>query len=129
MLDYLKPDSIAIRLWNKNGNRAALDAYLKLKAREQQEILDYLRSLPTHLEIEVNGQRLYLVYGFTGANVHDEVWCRLEQDTPNPIPECQLIIGHTPVQSLMKPEEEKLKYALELESRGEHLRICHAEVY
>ena len=129
MLDYLKPDPdpIAIRRWNKNGNRPTLDAYLKLKAREQQEILDYLRSLPTHLEIEVDGRRFYLVHGFPGANVHDDVWCRPELDTPNPIPECQLIIGHTPVLSLIKPEDERLRYAMDLESRGEHLRICHAE--
>ena len=129
MLDYLKPDPdpIAIRRWNRNGNRPTLDAYLKLKAREQQEILDYLRSLPTHLEVEVNGQRFYLVHGFPGANVHDEVWHRPEMDTPNPIPGCQLIIGHTPVLSLIKPEEEKVRYAMELERRGEHLRICHAE--
>ncbi len=38
-----------------------------------------------------------------------------------------MIIGHTPVLSLIKPEEEKVRYATELESRGEHLRICHAE--
>lgn len=129
MLDYLKSDldPIAIRRWNKNGNRPTLDAYLKLKAREQQEILDYLRSLPTHLEMEVGGKRFYLVHGFPGENVHDEVWCRPEMDTPNPILGCQLIIGHTPVLSLIKPEEERIKYAMELESRGEHLEICHAE--
>lgn len=129
MLDYLKPDpdTITIRRWNRNGNRPTLDAYLKLKAREPQEILGYLRSLPTHLEVGVNGQRFYLVHGFPGSNVHDEVWCRPEMDTPNPIPGCQLIIGHTPVLSLIKPEEERVKYAMELESRGEHLRICHAD--
>ena len=129
MLDYLKPepDSIAIRRWNKNGNRPTLDAYLKLKAGEQREILDYLKSLPIHLEMEVNGKWFYLVHGFPGANVHDEVWHRPEMDTPNPIPGCQLIIGHTPVLSLINPEEEKVRYATELESRGEHLRICHAE--
>ena len=128
MLDYLKPepDPIAIRRWNKNGNRPTLDAYLKLKAREQQEILDYLKFLPTHVELEINGKRFYLVHGFPGANVHDEVWCRPEMDTLNPIPGCQLIIGHTPVLSLIKPEEEKARYAMELESRGEHLQICYA---
>ena len=92
--------------------------YLKLKAREQQEILDYLQSLPTHLEVEVSGQRFYLVHGFPGANVHDEVWHRPEMDTPNPIPGCKLIIGHTPVLSLIQPEEEKVRCAMELESRG-----------
>ena len=129
MLDYLKPDPdpIAIRRWNRNGNRPTLDAYLKLEARDRQAILDYLKSLPTHLEVEVNGQRFYLVHGFPGANVHDEVWHRPEMDTPNPIPGYQVIIGHTPVLSLIKPEEEKVRYAMELERRGEHLHICHAE--
>lgn len=128
MLEYLKPDhdTIAIRRWNRNGNRPTLDAYLKLKAREQQEILDYLRSLSTHLEVEINGKRFYLVHGFPGENVHDEVWHRPEMDTPNPMPGYQLIIGHTPVLSLIKPEEEKVRYAMELESEGEHLRIFHA---
>lgn len=129
MLDYLKPnpDTIAIRRWDRNGNRPTLDAYLKLKAREQMEILNYLKSLPTHFEVEVNGQRFYLVHGFPGANAHDEVWHRPEMDTPNPISGCQLIIGHTPVLSLIKPEEERIKYAMDLESRGEHQRICYAE--
>ena len=128
MLDYLKPDhdTIAIRRWNRNGNRPTLDAYLKLKAREQQEILDYLKSLPTHLVLDINGKRFYLVHGFPGTNVHDEVWCRPELNTPNPIPGYQVIIGHTPVLSLIKPEEEKMRYAMELERRGEHLRICRA---
>ena len=39
MLDYLKPDPIAKRRWNRNGNRPTLDAFLKLKARHQKEIL------------------------------------------------------------------------------------------
>lgn len=129
MLDYLKPDpdTVAIRRWNRNGNRPTLDAFLKLKAREQKEILNFLKSLPTHLELEVNDRRFFLVHGFPGENVHDEVWRRPELNTPNPIPGCQLIIGHTPVLSLIKPEEERVKYAMELESRGAHLRICHAE--
>lgn len=129
MLEYLKhdPDPIAIRRWNRNGNRPTLDAYLKQNAWEQQVILNFLKSLPTHLELEVNGQRFYLVHGFPGTNVQDEVWVRPEVDTPNPMPGYQVIIGHTPVLSLIQPEEEKLKYAMELESRGEHLRICHAD--
>lgn len=129
MLDYLKPDPdpIAIRRWNRNGNRPTLDAFLKLKAREQKEILNFLKSLPTHLEVEINDQWFYLVHGFPGTNVHDEVWCRPELDTPNLIPGYQVIIGHTPVLSLIQPEEERFRYAMDLESRGEHLRILHAE--
>ena len=129
MLDYLKPDPdpIAKRRWNRNGNRPTLEAFLKLKAREQKEILNFLKSLPTHMELEVNDQRFYLVHGFPGTNINDEVWSRPELSTPNPMPDYQVIIGHTPVLSLIQPEEEKVRYAMELESRGEHLRICHAE--
>ena len=129
MLDYLKPDPdpIAKRRWNRNGNRPTLEAFLKLKAREQKEILNFLRSLPTHLEVTVNDQRFYLVHGFPGSIVHDEVWSRPELNTPNPIPGYQVIIGHTPVLSLIQPEDERIKYAMDLESRGEHLRIFHAE--
>lgn len=129
MMDYLKsdPDPIAKRRWNRNGNWPTLDAFLKLKAREQKEILDYLKSLPTHLEVEINGQRFYLVHGFPGSNVHDEVWSRPDLNTLNPMPGFQIIIGHTPVLSLIQPEEERIRYAMDLESRGEHLRICHAE--
>ena len=129
MLDYLKPDPnpIAKCRWNRNGNRPTLDAFQKLKAREQKEILNYLKSLPTHLELGINDQRFYLVHGFPGSNVHDEVWSRPELSTPNPMPGYQVIIGHTPVLSLIQPEEERIRYAVDLESRGEHLRICHAE--
>lgn len=127
-LDYLKqdPDPIDIRRWDKNGNRPTLDAYLRLRTEEQQEILRFLRSLPVHLDVTVNGRRFYLVHGFPGENVHDEVWFRPALDTPNPMPDCQLIIGHTPVLSLIRPKEERVGYIMELEGRGEHLRVCHA---
>ena len=129
MLEYLKsdPDPIAKRRWNRNGNRPTLEAFLKLKAREQKEILNVLKSLPIHLEVEVNDQRFYLVHGFPGSNLHDEVWSRPEMGAPNPMPGYQVIIGHTPVLSLIQPEDERIKYAMDLESRGEHLRIFHAE--
>lgn len=129
MIEYFSPGAtgIEIRRWNKNGNAPTLASYLRLKAREQREIMNYLKSLPNHLKVVVNGQRFYLVHGFPGTNVHDEVWSRPEINTPNPIPDCQLIIGHTPVLSLIKPEERRMEYAEELERRGEHLRIFHAE--
>lgn len=129
MLDYLKPDPdpIAKRRWNRNGNRPTLEAFLKLKAREQKEILNFLKSLPTHMELEVNDQRFYLVHGFPGTNINDEVWSRPELSTQNRVPGYQVIIGHTPVLSLIQPEDERIKYAMDLESRGEHLRIFQAE--
>lgn len=128
MLQYFSPDATEIdyRRWNKNGNAPTLDAFRKLRSDEQEEILNFLKTRPTHLQVEVNGTHFYLIHGFPGENLHDEVWNRPALDTPNPIPNCRLIIGHTPVLELMQPEEAQRQYAEELENRGEHLRICHA---
>jgi len=128
MLQYLSPDAtgIEIRRWNKNGNAPTLAAYLKQKGKVQQKIIAYLRSLPTHLDMEVDGKRFYMVHGFPGDNVHDEVWTRPTMESENPIPDCRLIIGHTKVLSMIQPEEKRIDHALDLESRGEYLKILHA---
>jgi len=128
MLQYLSPDAtgIEIRRWNKNGNAPTLAAYLKQKGKVQQRIIAYLRSLPTHLDIEVDGKRFYMVHGFPGDNVHDEVWTRPTMESENPIPDCRLIIGRTKVLSLIQPEEKRINHALDLESRREYLKILHA---
>ena len=62
MLQYLSPDAtdIEIRRWNKNGNAPTLAAYLKQKGKVQQRMIAYLRSIPTHLDIEVAGKRFYM---------------------------------------------------------------------
>jgi serine/threonine protein phosphatase 1 len=127
MLQYLNPSATGteIRRWNKNGNAPTLAAYLKQKAKVQQRIISYLRGLPTHLEMEINGKWFYLVHGFPGENVHDEVWHRPEIDTANPKPGYQVVIGHTKVLSMIKPEEARIRYAVELEDKGEYLRILH----
>ena len=127
MLQYLSPDAtgVEIRRWNKNGNTPTLMAYLKLKAKVQRKILDFLRTRPTHMELEVNGKHFYLVHAWPGENVHDEVWYRPEIDAPNPKHGYQVIVGHTKVLSMIKPEEARIRYAIELEDRGEHLRILH----
>lgn len=131
MLDYLvsDPDPVAIRRWNKNGNRPTLDTFLKLKARDQRSILEYLRSLPTHLEIEINGKWFYLVHGFPGMTVHDEVWSRPTINTPNPVPGYQVIIGHTPVHYLIQSEQERINYVMDIEDQGNHLRIWHSDEF
>ena len=127
MLQYLSPTATGteIRRWNRNGNAPTLAAYLKQKAKVQQRIISFLRGLPTHIELELNGKWFYLVHGFPGENAHDEVWHRPEIDTANPKPGYQVIIGHTKVLSMIKPEEARIRYAIELEDKGEHLRILH----
>lgn len=147
MLDYFRPDAtdVEIRRWNRNGNEPTLEEFFALKGEEREEILEFLRRLPTHLEVEVAAntdfdtdaraetiqnthssiRRFYLVHGFIGDNVHDEVWNRPTLSTPNPLLDIRLIVGHTPISSLVVPREERADYIAALESRGEHLRICH----
>ena len=127
MLQYLSPDAtdIAIRRWNRNGNAPTLAAYLRLKAKTQQRIQDYLNTRPSHLEMEVNGRSFYLVHAWPGENVHDEVWKRPEIGAANPKPGYQVIVGHTKVLSMIKPDEARIRYAIDLEERGGHLRILH----
>ncbi len=127
MLQYMSPNAAEkdIRRWNRNGNAPTLASYFCLDSREQRKLLSDLQTLPTHLEVGVNGKTFYLVHGFPGENVHDEVWGRPTMETPNPVPDCQLIIGHTPVLELIKNEDEQNEFAKALEARGEHLRVTH----
>lgn len=126
--DYFAPTAteVEIRRWNKNGNEPTLAAFATLSDSEKTAILNYLRSRPTHLELTVGERRFYLVHGFPGENVHDEVWGRPTPESANPRPGCTLILGHTPVSSLGREKEEKARYLAELEASGQHLTIYHA---
>lgn len=114
------------RRWNRNNNRPTIDGLTALSAAERMELLEQLRRLPVHLETEVNGRKFYLVHGFPGGTTRDEVWNRPEPDTPAPIPGTTVIIGHTPVCSLGRTEEEEDAYHRTLISCGEHMQIFHA---
>lgn len=128
MLQYFAPEATEVdyRRWNKNGNAPTLAGYRQLRDGQQQEILEFLKNRPTHVELEIEGKRFYLIHGFPGENIHDEVWNRPVLDTPNPLADCQLIVGHTPVLEFIQPESEQEKYAQELESKGDHLKMLHA---
>ena len=127
MLQYMNPSASEadIRRWNRNGNAPTLAAYLRMNDEEQQGVLCFLKTRPTHLDVNVNGRKFYLIHGFPGANVHDEVWSRPTMETPNPIPDRRLIIGHTPVQYLMDDENAQILFEKELEASGEHLCVTH----
>ena len=64
MLQYFSPwaTDTEIRRWNKNGNTPTRDAYLKLDPAEQKHIIRHLKSLPTHIEITVNGTAYYSIF-------------------------------------------------------------------
>lgn len=115
-----------IRRWDLNNNLPTRLGLAMLSAERRQAVLDYLRGLPTHFEAAVNGKQYYLVHGFPGQTVHDEVWNRPEPDTPAPIPGMQVIIGHTPVSGLGRTDEEEIEYFRQLTQQRDHLRIYHA---
>ncbi len=127
MRDYFSPAAteVEIRRWNKNGNEPTLAGWKQLSSKEQKELLAQLDRLPSHLELEVEGKKFYLVHGFVGENVHDDVWLRPTPESENPLPGCRVIIGHTKVSSLGRTKEEKDAYLAELLAKGEQLRIGH----
>lgn len=118
-----------IRHWNLNNNIPTRQGLADLTAAQRQEVLDFIRSLPIHLEVTVNGRDFYLVHGFPGSTLRDEVWGRPEPDTPNPLPWKQVIVGHTPICCLGRTEEEEDAYNRALAEKGEHMRIFHAPGY
>ena len=126
MLNYFSPEATETdyRRWNRNGNGPTLDELVMLRQKTMNDLLWYLRELPVHIELNVEGRDFYLVHGFPGNTLHDEVWGRPTYDTPNPLPGKQVIVGHTPVLNLI-PVEKREEYAWELIRKGDHLRIFH----
>lgn len=127
MMQYFSSEATGtdVKRWNKNGNTPTLDAYLKLDPTEQIHIMDHLQSLPTHLEITVGDKIYYLVHGFPGENVHDEVWHRPSITDSNPIPNTTLIIGHTPVLYMQAAKNDRQHRIAEMIRIGEHPTILH----
>ena len=128
MQQYFQPGAslMDILRWGRNGNTPTLAAFRNLASKEQEEILTFLRTRQTHLQLELNGRRFYMVHGFPGDNIHDEVWGRPGVNAPNPIPDSTLLIGHTPVVVLGRDEEAQIRFGEDLMKRGDHLRILHA---
>ena len=129
MMQYLVPDATELdhRRWNRNGNAPTLAAYVCLPRAGRERLLDFLSSLPSHLDLTVGGTRFHLVHGFPADNVHDEVWLRPRPDTPAPLPGTQVIIGHTNIVSLCAPEKDYDGFVAAVQAHGEHLRMFHGD--
>lgn len=120
---------IEIRRWNKNNNTPTKNAYLKLTETEQKELMSFINSLPTHFDIEVNGRKFYLVHGFPGDNLHDEIWGRPMNGEKNPFADKTLIIGHTPVLYFMTVEENLARQIMDMTISGESVRILYTKEF
>lgn len=115
--------------WSRNGNAKTLESFRKLGLTQQQLILNYLRKLPTHIKINVEGIPYYLVHAFPGDDMETELWKRPDLHERNPLPGTRVIIGHTPVLNLIVPREDRATYIQRLERHREHPHILFASGY
>ena len=100
-------DFDARRLWHSNGG-SETDRELSYRRPEiKEKVLSFLRSLPTCLEIEVNGRKFHLVHGYPAKDNYMQIWNRPDPDAPAPIPGTTVIIGHTATIFLQDYTEEK----------------------
>lgn len=130
MREYLSPNATEKQIyrWNRNRNLPTLQKFQALSEANQQELLEFVGKLPTSMELTVGNARFFLVHGWPGENTHDEVWGRPTGiDDPKPLPDCQLIVGHTPVSYLLSGTDEKEEaYLRDLEQNEKHVEILHA---
>lgn len=97
MLEHLLwGDPLVKKEWYHNGGQTTMEEFRVLPREDKLAIRDFLKSLPPHLELEVNGQRFYLVHGYPGDNLLDEVWNRMGALSANPVKDAITIVGHTP---------------------------------
>ena len=108
MIDRLRhprdEDMQALWYWNDGGKTE--DQYLALNKAEQEELLQYLESLPVQLELQVNGQTYILVHACPTelyaegderykSATYFAVWFRI--GATDVMPEGKTVIfGHTP---------------------------------
>ncbi|MDE6996973.1 MAG: metallophosphoesterase [Oscillospiraceae bacterium] len=117
----------AVSHWTRNGGQVTRDALFHLTSDEREQTLDFLRSLPDHLDLELNGRRFHLVHGFPADNPHDRLWLRPGPDAESPFEDGRTVIaGHTPVCELWGADEA-VRYLRDLD--GGHIRIFHGHGY
>ena len=97
------------RLWYNNGGRITHDRLKRITIEQRAELFQFIRTLPTNIEVEVNGIKYKLVHASPEENYMTQYW--YSEDYKNqrefavwerwnemhPIPEgYTLIFGHTP---------------------------------
>lgn len=99
-------DGRATEHWYRNGGGVTHRSLKFQRKAVRREIIEYLRSLPLHYDVEVNGRSYKLVHAAPAecydpadvkyrSRVHFAVWKRL--DPTEPLPDgYTLIFGHTP---------------------------------
>lgn len=87
----------ARQLWQQNGGSPTRrDLLYRRTVVERSRIMQFLRRLPDHLDVEVEGRRFHLVHGCPAEDTHGRIWGRPDPKGPAPIPGVTVIVGHTP---------------------------------
>lgn len=125
-----RPDKPVMRSnWIRNGGGSTQTDYLGMPPEEQKELLDWMQTLPGHMELNVDGKSFYLVHGWPSEDPYYEVWGRPDGLTDRSClaPEAaRLIIGHTPVVCVLcKTDQEQEAYLHRLEQENGRLHILH----
>lgn len=113
-----------IALWYDNGGEVTHETYKLLRKDTQKQILEYLKSLPVNLEIQVNGKKYRLVHaspleGYEEGNefhrsaVHYAVWQRIRRYDTNPLPET-LIFGHSATHHYQRNHPMKIYHGMNM---------------
>lgn len=94
--------------WKTNGGAVTYDDLQNKRTKEERErVLRFLRRLPDHLDIEVNGQDFHLVHGYPSDYPFQRVWGRPESGAPPPFEDRITIVGHTPTYFLETEDSEE----------------------
>ena len=118
-------DERAVNHWMRNGGQVTYNALQSLDKEDRERVLNYLHTLPDHLEIAAVGRRFYLVHGFPADSTYNRVWARPGPEAVSPFQDGTVVVaGHTPVCELYWPSGEP---AWELEDG--HLHIFRSQGY
>lgn len=98
----------AHQLWKTNGGGVTYnDLRNKRSEKEREKVLKFLRTLPDHLEIEVNERAFHLVHGYPADHTFQRVWWRITPYLPVPFKNRTTIVGHTPTYFLDANDSEE----------------------
>ena len=126
MVPYGSPKALSLWKSYNGGNTTYRTLKYKRTTAERKAILNWILTLPDHLDIEVNEQAFHLVHAFPADNVEGRVWTRPDYNTPNPFSDGRtVIVGHTVTAEFLGAESphEAVK-ALEVQHK--HMEIIHA---
>jgi serine/threonine protein phosphatase 1 len=116
--------------WIYNGGRSTLKALGNLSPEERTTLVRWMAGLPVEAYVEVDGRKFYLVHGWPGDSPWDMVWGRPRNgDEKNPVSDCTLIVGHTPVYILACGNRGLEGYILYMNRQGLPLRIFHGKEF